>query len=186
VVLDRYVIKDMAIKVVGVGSVGTTCGILLLMAGENDPLFLQIKEANASVLEPYAGKSIYPNHGERVVRGCLLMQSASDLLLGWTEGKLGRQFYVRQLKDMKTKILLELFGLADMIEYAGICGFTMARAHARSSEAALISGYLGQSDSFDKAIASFSIAYADQSEKDHAALMKAVRKGDLDVVTEPE
>ena len=185
-VLDRFEIKDMAIKVVGVGSVGTTCGILLLMAGENDPLFLQIKEANASVLEPYAGKSIYPNHGERVVRGCLLMQSASDLLLGWTEGKLGRQFYVRQLKDMKTKILLELFGLADMIEYAGICGFTMARAHARSSEAALISGYLGQSDSFDKAIAAFSIAYADQSEKDHAALMKAVRKGDLDVVTEPE
>jgi uncharacterized protein (DUF2252 family) len=185
-VLDRFEIKDMAIKVVGVGSVGTTCGILLLMAGENDPLFLQIKEANASVLEPYAGKSIYPNHGERVVRGYLLMQSASDLLLGWTEGKLGRQFYVRQLKDMKTKILLELFGLADMIEYAGICGFTMARAHARSSEAALISGYLGQSDSFDKAIAAFSIAYADQSEKDHAALMKAVRKGDLDVVTEPE
>jgi uncharacterized protein (DUF2252 family) len=185
-VLDRFEIKDMAIKVVGVGSVGTTCGILLLMAGQNDPLFLQIKEANASVLEPYAGKSIYPNHGERVVRGYLLMQSASDLLLGWTEGKLGRQFYVRQLKDMKTKILLELFGLADMIEYAGICGFTMARAHARSSEAALISGYLGQSDSFDKAIAAFSIAYADQSEKDHAALMKAVRKGDLDVVTEPE
>lgn len=185
-VLDRFEIKDMAIKVVGVGSVGTTCGILLLMAGENDPLFLQIKEANASVLEPYAGKSVYPNHGERVVRGCLMMQSASDLFLGWTEGKLGRQFYVRQLKDMKTKILLELFGLADMIEYAGICGFTMARAHARSSEAALISGYLGQSDSFDKAIAAFSIAYADQSEKDHAALMKAVRKGDLDVVTEPE
>jgi hypothetical protein len=114
------------------------------------------------------------------------MQSASDLFLGWTEGKLGRQFYVRQLKDMKTKILVELFGLTDMMQYAELCGFTMARAHARSGESALISGYLGRSDSFDKAIAAFSVAYADQSEKDHAVLMKAVRKGDLDVVTEPD
>ncbi len=186
VLLDRFEIKDMAIKVVGVGSVGTFCGIILLMAGENDPLFLQIKEANASVLEPYAGKSIYPNHGERVVRGCLLMQSASDLFLGWSEGKIGRQFYVRQLKDMKIKPLIEVFGLTDMMQYAEICGFTLARAHARSGESALISGYLGQSDSFDKAIATFSAAYADQSEKDHAVLMKAVRNGDLDVVTEPE
>lgn len=186
VLLDRFEIKDMAIKVVGVGSVGTFCGIVLLMAAEDDPLFLQIKEANASVLEPYAGKSIYPNHGERVVRGCLLMQSASDLFLGWSEGKLGRQFYVRQLRDMKIKVMTEVFDLTDMIQYAGICGFTLARAHARSGESALISGYLGQSDTFDKAIAAFSIAYADQSEKDHAALMKAVRNGDLDVVMEPE
>ena len=184
--LDRFVIKDMAIKVVGVGSVGTFCGIVLLMAAEDDPLFLQIKEAKASVLEPYAGKSVYPNHGERVVRGCLLMQSASDLFLGWTEGNLGRHFYVRQLRDMKIKPLVELFGPIDMIQYAEICGFTLARAHARSGESALISGYLGQSDTFDKAIAAFSVAYADQSEKDHAALMKAVRNGDLDVVTEPE
>jgi uncharacterized protein (DUF2252 family) len=186
VLLDRFEIKDLAIKVVGVGSVGTFCGIVLLMAAENDPLFLQIKEAGPSVLEAYAGKSIYPNHGERVVRGCLLMQSASDLFLGWSEGKLGRNFYVRQLKDMKIKIMVELFGLTDMMQYADICGFTLARAHARSGDAALISGYLGQSDSFDKAIATFSVAYADQSEKDHAALMKAVRNGDLDVVTEPE
>jgi uncharacterized protein (DUF2252 family) len=186
VLLDRFEIKDMAVKVVGVGSVGTFCGIVLLMAAEDDPLFLQIKEANASVLEAYAGKSVYSNHGERVVRGCLLMQSASDLFLGWTEGKLGRQFYVRQLKDMKTKIMVELFGLADMLQYAELCGFTLARAHARSGESALISGYLGQSDSFDKALAAFSVAYADQSEKDHAVLMKAARKGDLDVVTEPE
>jgi Uncharacterized protein conserved in bacteria (DUF2252) len=175
----------MAIKVVGVGSVGTFCAIVLSMAGENDPLFLQMKEANASVLEAYAGKSIYPNHGERVVRGCLLMQSASDLFLGWTKGKLGRQFYVRQLRDMKIKILVELFGLTDMIQYAELCGFTLARAHARSGDSALISGYLGRSDSFDKAIAAFSVAYADQSEKDHAVLMKAVRSGHLDVVTEP-
>lgn len=186
VLLDRFEIKDLAVKVVGVGSVGTFCGIVLLMAAENDPLFLQIKEAGPSVLEAYAGKSVYPNHGERVVRGCLLMQSASDLFLGWSEGKLGRNFYVRQLKDMKIKILVELFGLTDMMQYADICGFTLARAHARSGDSALISGYLGQSDSFDKAIAAFSVAYADQSERDHAALMKAVRNGDLEVVTEPE
>jgi uncharacterized protein (DUF2252 family) len=186
VLLDRFEIKDMAIKVVGVGSVGTFCAILLLMAAEDDPLFLQIKEANASVLEAYAGKSVYPNHGERVVRGCLLMQSASDLFLGWTEGKHGRQFYVRQLRDMKIKPLVEVFDSSDMIQYAEVCGFTLARAHARSGEPAVISGYLGQSDTFDKAIAAFSTAYADQSEKDHAVLMKAVRDGDLDVVTEPE
>ena len=186
VLLDRFEIKDLAIKVVGVGSVGTFCGIVLLMAAENDPLFLQIKEANASVLEPYAGKSIYPNHGERVVRGCLLMQSASDLFLGWSHGKLGRHFYVRQLKDMKIKVLVEVFGLTEMLQYADICGFTLARAHARSGDSAMISGYLGQSDSFDRAIATFSVAYADQSEKDHSALMKAVRKGDLDVEIEPE
>ena len=186
VLLDRFEIKDVAIKVVGVGSVGTFCAIALLMAGENDPLFLQIKEAGPSVLEAYAGKSIYPNHGERVVKGCLLMQSASDMFLGWTEGKLGRQFYVRQLKDMKTKIMVELFGLSDMLQYAELCAFTLARAHARSGDSAFISGYLGQSDSFDKAISAFSVAYADQSEKDHAVLMKAVRNGDLDVEIEPE
>ena len=186
VLLDRFEIKDMAIKVVGVGSVGTLCAIMLLMANDDDPLFLQIKEANASVLESYAGKSIYRNHGERVVRGCLLMQSASDLFLGWTEAKLGRQFYIRQLKDMKTKILVELFGLTEMLQYAELCGFTLARAHARSGESALISGYLGQGDIFDKAIAQFSAAYADQSERDHAVLMKAIRNGDLEVATEPE
>ena len=114
------------------------------------------------------------------------MQSASDLFLGWSEGKLGRQFYIRQLKDMKTKIMVELFGPTDMLQYAELCGFTLARAHARSGESALISGYLGQGDTFDKAIAQFSAAYADQSEHDHAVLMKAVRRGDLEVITEPE
>ena len=186
VLLDRFEIKDVAIKVVGVGSVGTLCGVVLLMAAEDDPLFLQIKEANASVLEPYAGRSIYPNHGERVVRGCRLMQSASDIFLGWAEGKQGRQIYVRQLRDMKIKILVELFGLSDMLQYAELCGFTLARAHARSGDSAVITGYLGQSDTFDKAIATFSVAYADQSEKDHAILMKAVRRGDLEVEIEPE
>ena len=186
VLLDRFELKDMAIKVVGVGSVGTVCAILLLMAGEDDPLFLQVKEARASVLEAYAGKSVYPNHGERVVRGTRLMQSGSDLFLGWTEGRHGRHFYIRQLRDMKTKILVEIFGSTDMIQYAEICGYTLARAHARSGDSALISGYLGKSDAFDKAIAAFSAAYADQSERDHALLMKAVRRGDLEVETEPD
>lgn len=186
VLLDRFAIHDIALKVVGVGSVGTLCAVILLMANEDDPLFLQVKEATASVLEAYAGKSAYPNHGERVVRGTLLMQAASDHFLGWTEGKGGRHFYIRQLRDMKTKILVEVFDALDMMEYAEVCGFTLARAHARSAEPALISGYLGQSDTFDKAIVSFSVAYADQSESDHGVLMKAVRRGDLEVEVEPD
>jgi len=186
VLLDRFPIHDMALKVVGVGSVGTLCAVILLMANEDDPLFPQVKEATASVLEAYAGKSAYPNHGERVVRGTLLMQAASDHFLGWTEGKGGRHFYIRQLRDMKTKILVEVFDVLDMMEYAEICGFTLARAHARSAEPVLISGYLGRSDTFDKAIASFSVAYADQSESDHGVLMEAVRRGDLEVEVEPD
>ena len=186
VLLDRYEMSDIAIKVVGVGSVGTWCGIALLMAGEQDPLFLQIKEANASVLEPYAGKSIYHNHGQRVVNGCRLMQSASDLFLGWTVGRGGRHFYIRQLRDMKIKILVELFGRTSMMQYADICGWTLARAHARSGQPARISGYLGKSDKFDQAIADFAIAYADQSERDHKLLQKAVHDGRLEVQIEGE
>ena len=153
--LDRYELKDIAIKVVGVGSVGTFCAVMLLMASEQDPLFLQVKEARPSVLEAYAGKSIYPNHGQRVVNGYRLMQSASDIFLGWTKGKLGRHFYVRQLKDMKLAPLVELFSPGMMVQYAEICGWALARAHARSGEPAQISGYLGKSDAFDKAIATF-------------------------------
>ena len=182
--LDHYELQDIAIKVVGVGSVGTWCGIMLLLASERDPLFLQVKEAGASVLEAYAGKSIYPNHGQRVVNGCRLMQSASDLFLGWTVGPAGRQFYVRQLKDMKITALVELFSRSVMTQYAELCGWTLARAHARAAQPALIAGYLGTSDKFDKAIADFSIAYADQSERDHKILMKAVRDGRLKVVRE--
>ena len=161
--LDHFELRDIAIKVVGVGSVGTWCGILLLLAGERDPPFLQVKEASASVLEAYAGKSIYPDHGQRVVNGCRLMQSASDLFLGWTVGPAGRQFYVRQLKDMKIKMLVELFTRSVMTQYAEVCGWTLARAHARSAQPATIVGYLGNSDKFDRTIADFSIAYADQS-----------------------
>jgi uncharacterized protein (DUF2252 family) len=182
--LDRFKLMDIAVKVVGVGSVGTWCAVMLLMADEHDPLFLQVKEARASVLEPYAGPSAHANHGQRVVIGCQLMQSASDLFLGWTAGEQNRHFYVRQLKDMKFKMFVEVFTQRAMLEYAELCGWTLARAHARSGEPAKISGYLGKSDVFDRAIADFSIAYADQSERDHQRLVKAVREGRLEAVGE--
>ena len=182
--LDQYELQDIAIKVVGVGSVGTWCGILLLLASAQDPLFLQVKEARASVLEAYAGTSLYPNHGQRVVQGCRLMQAASDLFLGWTVGPEGRQFYIRQLKDMKISMLVELFSRRVMMQYAELCGETLARAHARGGQPAQISGYLGKRDTFDNAIADFAIAYADQSERDHAILTQAVRDGRLEVVHE--
>jgi uncharacterized protein (DUF2252 family) len=184
--LDRFKLTDMAIKVVGVGSVGTYCGILLMMASQHDPLFLQFKQARPSVLEAYAGASPHSNNGQRIVHGCRMMQSASDLFLGWTEGDLGRHFYVRQLKDMKIKPMVEVFTTSVMIEYAKLCGWTLAHAHARSGESAKISGYLGKSDKFDKAIADFSTAYADQSERDHEVLIEAVRAGKLEVFVEEE
>jgi uncharacterized protein (DUF2252 family) len=184
--LDRFKLTDIAIKVVGVGSVGTWCAIALLMAGDDDPLFLQIKEARRSVLEDYAGNSIHASHGQRVVAGCRLMQSASDLFLGWTESQLGRHFYVRQLKDMKIKMLVEVYPPSVMTQYAQACAWTLARAHARSGQPAMISGYLGKSDAFDQAIADFSIAYADQSERDHEVFIRAVRAGKLEVFIERE
>jgi uncharacterized protein (DUF2252 family) len=186
VLLDRYKLMDIAIKVVGVGSVGTWCAVGLLMADEFDPLFLQLKEARASVLEAYAGKSNHANHGQRVVIGTRLMQSASDLFLGWTESKLGRHFYIRQLKDMKIKMPVEVYNPSVMRQYAEVCGWTLARAHARSGDPAMISGYLGKSDRFDRAIADFSVAYANQSERDHEILMQAVRLGKLEVFVERE
>ena len=133
--LDRYELKDAAIKVVGVGSVGTACWMMLLMAGEGDPLILQVKEARASVLEAYAGKSIFPNHGQRVVNGHRLMQPASDIFLGWTEGRRGRHFYVRQLRDVKIKFAVETFDTAKMTLFAKCCGYTLALSHARSGDA---------------------------------------------------
>jgi uncharacterized protein (DUF2252 family) len=180
VLLDRYAIKDKAIKVVGVGSVGTVCSVALLMAGEKDPLFLQIKEARPSVLEAYAGQSAYRNHGQRVVKGHRLMQSASDIFLGWTQDNTGRHFYVRQLRDMKLKFPIEKFKPAKMVVFADWCGGTLARAHARSGEAALISGYLGKADTFDRAIAAFALAYADQVERDHQSFAAAVRDGRIE------
>lgn len=184
--LDRFKLMDIAIKEVGVGSVGTYCSVMLLMAGNRDPLFLQVKQARPSVLEPYAGKSIYSNHGQRIVTGCQIMQSASDLFLGWTEGREGRHYYVRQLRDMKIKPLVEVFSPSMMRQYAEICGWSLARAHARSGEPAKISGYLGKGDTFDEAIADFSVAYADQNERDHELLVKAARAGRLEVFIEQE
>jgi len=177
VLLDRYALKDKAIKVVGVGSVGTLCSVALLMAGEKDPLFLQVKEARPSVLEAQAGPSVYANHGQRVVKGHRLMQLASDIFLGWTQDSSGRHFYVRQLRDVKLKFPIEQFKAAKMIIFAEWCGATLARAHARSGEPALISGYLGKSDTFDQAIAAFAVTYADQVERDHDSFTKAVREG---------
>lgn len=184
--LDRYELKDAAIKVVGVGSVGTYCWVALFMAGDGDALFLQVKEARASVLEAFAGPSAYPNHGQRVVYGHRLMQPASDIFLGWMEGTGGRHFYVRQLRDTKISIAVETFGKSEMTQYAQWCGWALALSHARSGDPSVISGYLGRSEVFDRALADFSIAYADQNEKDHAAVTRAIRRGKLEAVFEEE
>jgi len=183
--LDRYELRDAAIKVVGIGSVGTSCWVLLYMAGEGDPLFLQIKEARPSVLEPYAGKSAFSNQGQRVVNGYRLMQPASDMFLGWTRGP-KRDFFVRQLRDIKISVRVETFGVTMMDLYATWCGKALALSHARSGLSAALSGYMGKSGVFDDAIAAFSMAYADQNEKDHAALARAVKKGTLKAVIEEE
>jgi Uncharacterized protein conserved in bacteria (DUF2252) len=159
--------------------------VLLFMAGDNDPLFLQVKEARASVLEPYAGKSVFPNHGQRVVDGYRRMQSSSDMFLGWSRGP-KRDFFVRQLRDMKIGPMVETFGRTEMEIYATWCGRALALSHARSGNAAMLSGYMGKSDVFDRAMAAFSKAYADQNEKDHAALARAVRKGTVEAVFEQE
>jgi uncharacterized protein (DUF2252 family) len=186
ILLDRYQMLDFAIKVVGVGSVGTICGIILLMASEQDPLFLQVKQAGPSVLEPYVGKSKHQNNGQRIVHGCRMMQSASDLFLGWTEGQKHRQFYVRQLKDMKIKPIVEVFSASVMHQYAELCGWTLAHAHARSGEPAKITGYLGKSDKFDQAIAAFAANYADQCERDFEVVAHAARRGKIEVTAESE
>jgi uncharacterized protein (DUF2252 family) len=170
---------DIARKVVGVGSVGTRCAVILLMAGKDDPLFLQFKEALPSVLEPYAGKSRYVNHGERVVTGQRMLQSASDVFLGWTRDNEGRDYYFRQFRDMRMTIEVEDMTKQDWFEYVEICGWALARAHARTGDAARIAGYLGRKDTFDAAIEKFALAYADQTERDHAALVKAMKAGKL-------
>lgn len=181
---DRYELADGAMKVVGIGSVGTFCMVLLLTSVAGDPLFLQVKEANASVLEPYAGASPYPHHGQRVVMGQRLMQPASDIFLGWVTGRSGRQFYVRQLRDVKLSPLVETFD-DEMLEiYGELCGWALARAHAKAGDPWSISGYLGSSGKFDEAMGDFALAYADQAERDHAALKAAVRAGKVAVEME--
>jgi uncharacterized protein (DUF2252 family) len=182
--LDRYRLVDTALKVVGVGSVGAFCSVMLMMAEDNDPLFLQVKQASASVLEPYLGKSVYANHGQRVVEGQRLMQSASDIFLGWAQGKAGRHFYARQLRDMKIKPLVEIFNPLTMSNYGTLCGWALARAHARAGDAAMIAGYLGKSDVFDRAIARFAANYADLAARDHAKFLAAIRKGRIEANAE--
>jgi uncharacterized protein (DUF2252 family) len=177
VLYDRYYFCDMAPKVVGVGSVGTFCLIALFMASEEDPIFLQVKEANASVLDPYVGASVHPNHGQRVVAGQRLMQSASDLFLGWGIGNNGRHFYVRQLRDMKTSAIIEHFKAADLRAYGRVCGWALARAHARSGDAAMIAGYMGSSEIFDDAMSDFAVEYADQTQRDYRALCESGASG---------
>jgi uncharacterized protein (DUF2252 family) len=184
VLFDRFHLCDMAVKVVGVGSVGTACLIALFMAADDDPLFLQIKEANASVLEPYAGKSLHENHGQRVVVGQHLMQAASDIFLGWTQGKRGRHFYVRQLRDVKISADIDGMNAELLRRYADACGWALARAHARSGDAAVIAGYMGSGRSFDEAICDFAGDYADQAERDYKAFVKAIREKRVKVVGE--
>jgi uncharacterized protein (DUF2252 family) len=182
--LDEYKAVDAAIKVVGIGSVGRRCWVVLLMSASNAPLFLQVKQAVQSVLEPFAGKSSYPHHGQRVVVGQKMMQPASDMFLGWVTGTKGRHFYVRQLRDAKIKPLVETMDAERLALFAERCGWALAHAHAKASETAGISGYLGKSDEFDEAIGRFSLAYADQTERDHATLKSAVRKGKIAVYQE--
>jgi hypothetical protein len=183
--LERFEIVDAARKVVGVGSVGTRCFIVLLLGRDTqDPLFLQVKEATASVLEPYVRRSRYRQHGERVVQGQRMMQAASDIYLGWTKGlDVRRHFYWRQLRDMKGSAIVEEMAPLGLNYYAQICGWTLARAHARSGDPVAIAEYLGDSDAFDKSVADFSERYADQNEQDFEEFTKAVRSGRLEAVS---
>ena len=183
---DSYRFVDMARKVVGVGSVGTRCWVLLMMGRDGqDPLFMQAKEAEASVLEQYAGASEFDNHGRRVVEGQWLMQAASDILLGWLPAygmdDKDRDFYVRQLWDGKRSVDIESISPKGLAVYARVCGWALARAHARSGDRIAIAAYLGKGESFDQAVADFSERYADQNELDYAALADAAKSGRIEV-----
>ena len=185
--LEEFRYVDLARKVVGVGSVGTRCWILLLLGRDDaDPLFLQVKETGPSVLEPLLGRSQFRNHGQRVVEGQRLMQAASDIFLGWIRNKAGfedgvqRDFYVRQLWDWKTSVDLETILPRGLELYAQACGWTLARAHARSGDRIAIATYLGKGDIFDRALADFAVAYADQNERDYATLVEAAKDGRIE------
>jgi uncharacterized protein (DUF2252 family) len=182
VLLDRFEPQDFAQKVVGVGSVGTYCGIILLTSGQGDPLFLQYKEARESVIDPFIGKNIYAHQGQRVVAGQRLMQSASDIFLGWTEGPT-RQFYIRQLRDAKISPEIALMRVENLINYGKLCSQALARSHARSGDAVYLSAYLGQGDAFADAMTAFAVAYADQNERDYKTFVDAVRAGRIEAHT---
>lgn len=175
---ERYRYQDSAVKVVGVGSVGTRCYLSLLLADENDPLFLQFKEARRSVLESPNGKSRYAHQGFRVVEGLRVMQAASDIFLGWASTR-GHDYYVRQFRDMKVSADIDTFKPRTLLGYADMCGWALARAHAKSGDAAMIAGYLGSTDQFDDALALYSEAYADQAERDYEAFQLAIHSGRL-------
>jgi hypothetical protein len=186
--LERFQYTHAARKVVGVGSVGTRAWIMLMEGrDEQDPLFLQAKEAEASVLEPFLGKSAYANHGKRVVEGQRLMQAASDLMLGWVRipgvDGVDRDFYVRQLWDQKGSAVVETMDPQAMETYAQLCGWTLAKAHARSGDPIAIAAYLGSGAAFDRAIAEFAETYAEQNERDYAAFRDAVDSGRLPATT---
>ncbi|WP_237214115.1 DUF2252 domain-containing protein, partial [Falsiroseomonas oryziterrae] len=184
--LDRYRLVDVAMKVVGVGSVGTLCAMVLLMSGSGDPLFLQVKEARRSVLEPYAGANPVAHPGERVVRGQRLMQGASDMFLGWLTGagKGHPNLYVRQLNDVKVKPQIEVAIPSGSKVYARYTGMALARAHCRSGDPVLLSAYMGDGEAFEDAMADFAAAYADQAERDHEAMVAAVRAGRIEIRSE--
>jgi len=182
---DRFEMVDMAMRVVGVGSVGTRCYEALFMADGESPLFLQVKEARASVLEDYLPASKFENHGQRVVNGQLLLQSASDIFLGWSRMRsTGNDFYVRQLRDMKGAFDFSNFDTKDLSEYAVSCGHAMAHAMAKAGDPAVMTGYLGKSDAFDEAILQFSLAYAERNEADWSALKTAVKSGRVQAMKE--
>ena len=185
--LQKYRIVDVVRKIVGVGSVGTRCWILFLAGnGDEDPLFLQVKEAQPSVLEPFLpGASHYSNHGKRVVEGQRLIQGAPDIFLGWGEQD-GIHFYVRQLRDMKGGVEFDpaRVKIENMPQYTSLCAWALAQAHAKSGDAAMIAGYAGNSDELDEAMCRFGVAYADQTEKDYKALASAAKKGRIKIAGE--
>jgi uncharacterized protein (DUF2252 family) len=181
VLLDKFEMVDIARKVVGIGSVGTLCGVILLASSEQDMLVLQLKEARQSVLEPYAGKSKYDHHGHRVVSGQKLMQAASDMFLGWTTGPRPphRHFYIRQLRDVKVGANTALWDKADFKILPALAGRILARAHARTGDASFLRGYLGKTNAFEEAVSSYAIAYAIQTERDFRQFVKACKSGEL-------
>lgn len=181
--LDKFQLVDIARKVVGIGSVGTMCGVLLLVSSEQDLLVLQLKEARKSVLEPYAGASKYEHSGQRVVNGQKLMQAASDMFLGWTTGPRSpfRQFYLRQLRDVKIGVNTALWDKNDFRTYPELAGEILARAHARSGDPAVLRGYMGKSEAFEEAVQAYAVAYAKQTERDYGQFIKACKSGVLKV-----
>jgi len=186
--LNHYSIVDVVRKVVGVGSVGTRCWVIFLKGNHSgDPLFLQVKEAQPSVLEPFAEKSIYSNQGHRVVAGQRIIQAAPDIFIGWGESE-GIHFYVRQLRDMKGGVEMDpgKVKIKNIPQYAALCGWALALAHAKSGDAAMIAGYAGKGKELDKAMSRFAFSYADQTEKDYQALAEAAKSGRITVAEESE